>query len=145
MKSASSTTPVQTPLQKSWQASPGTGEHFADENKQIILLGLMVPIMMVVLNFSMVAVALPNIRETFRIQADVVGWVVTVYTLPFMIAMPLYGRLGDELGKRRLFLIGITTFLVGTIVTLSASDLRLFMVGRAPIAHELVGRAQHPD
>lgn len=131
MKPASLSTHVQSPPHKPWQSQAGNGEQFTGQNKQIILIGLMVPMMMVVLNFSMIAVALPQIRETFQIQADVVGWVVTVYTLPFMIAMPLYGRLGDELGKRRLFLIGIIIFLIGTIISLSATDLRLFMLGRA--------------
>jgi len=132
MKPASLPVQMKSPSHnKPWQPQSGNGEQFTGQNRQIILIGLMVPMMMVVLNFSVFSVALPQIRETFQIQADVVGWVVTIYTLPFMIAMPLYGRLGDELGKRRLFLIGIVTFLIGTIIAFSATDLRLFMLGRA--------------
>ena len=42
------------------------------------------------------------------------------YTLPFMTLMPLYGRLGDRLGKQRLLLFGTTLFLIGTIMVLTA-------------------------
>lgn len=89
------------------------------------------PMLMRVLDTSMFSVALPTIRHTFSIQTDVAGWVITAYSLPFIISMPLYGRLGDEFGKRRLFLTGLAIFLVGTGLTLSALDLRFLIVGRA--------------
>jgi MFS family permease len=56
---------------------------------------------------------------------------VHAYSLPFIIAIPLYGRLGDGFGKRRLFLTGLAIFLMGTGMTLSALDLRFLIAGRA--------------
>ncbi|MFQ5614475.1 MAG: MFS transporter [Anaerolineae bacterium] len=96
-----------------------------------ILIGLMVPMIMMSLNFSMFRVALPIIRDDFGIQADIAAWVMTVYTLPFMIFMPLYGRLGDAFGRRRLYLIGITVFLTGTVIAVLAPNLGWLMAGRA--------------
>lgn len=78
----------------------------------------------------MINVALPAIRTSFNAQVDLVAWVITIYTLPYVILMPLYGRLADGLGKQRLFLTGIGIFLVGTCVDLMATDFRLLMVGR---------------
>ena len=98
---------------------------------RVFLLGLMMPMLMRVLDTSMFSVALPTIRQTFTIQTDVAGWVITSYSLPFIISMPLYGGLGDRLGRRRLFLTGLTIFLIGTGITLSALDLRFLIVGRA--------------
>ena len=72
-----------------------------------LLVGLIIPAMMSSLNFSMFSVALPAIQEYYQIQADQTAWVFTAYLLPFVIFMPLYGRLGDGLGRRRLFLAGI--------------------------------------
>ena len=95
-----------------------------------MLIGLMAPLMMMVVNASMFGVALPALRDQFNIQADTAAWLVTAYTLPFMIVMPLYGRLSDGLGKRRLFLSGIAIFLVGTAVALFAVNLWLVMAGR---------------
>lgn len=95
------------------------------------LIGLMMPFGMLVLNLSMIGVALPSIRDNFGAEADLVAWVVTAYTLPFVILMPLYGRLGDALGKRRLFMAGVVAFLLGTGTNLLADRLPLLMLGRA--------------
>ena len=82
-----------------------------ERQDRLLLAGLMLPMMMAIVNMSMFSVALPTIRNTFSLQADVTAWVVTAFTLPYVIFMPIYGRLADELGKRRLFLTGLTVFL----------------------------------
>jgi EmrB/QacA subfamily drug resistance transporter len=87
--------------------------------------------MMMVINMSMFGVALPTIRDTFGIQADETSWLVIAYILPNVISLPLYGRLGDGLGKRRLFLIGILVFLAGTVISLLAIEIPLLILGRA--------------
>ena len=99
-------------------------------NKLRLLLALMAPSVMMVLNFSMFSVALPTIRDTFGIQADTTAWLLTIYTLPFMIFSPLYGRFGDGLGKQRVLLFGVVIFLLGTAITLLATNLSFLMVGR---------------
>ncbi len=86
--------------------------------------------MMRIIDLSMFNVALPTIRNTFSIQADVTAWVVTAYSLPVVIFTPLYGCLGDGLSKRRLFVTGIVVFLGGTVITLLAIDLRSLILGR---------------
>ena len=48
-----------------------------------------------------------------------------------MMFMPLYGRLGDALGKHRLFMIGLTVFMVGTVMAALAPNLGWLMAGRA--------------
>jgi EmrB/QacA subfamily drug resistance transporter len=90
----------------------------------------MVPTAMTVLNQTMFGVALPAIRDSFQLEADIVAWLVTAYTLPFVLFMPLYGRLGDGLGKRRLFTVGILFFFAGTLLCLLATTLGWLVVGR---------------
>jgi EmrB/QacA subfamily drug resistance transporter len=97
---------------------------------QAVLIGLMVPTSMTILNLTMFGVALPAIRDSFGIAADTAAWLVTAYTLPFVIFMPLYGRLGDGLGKRKLFSIGITLFFFGTLLCLTANTLVTLILGR---------------
>lgn len=96
-----------------------------------ILFGLIAPSVMTGMAHHMFGVALPSIRQDFAISADVAAWVVMAYTLPFITLMPLYGRLGDGLGKRRLLLIGTTIFLLGTGVVMSAASLPMLILGRA--------------
>jgi len=101
------------------------------ENARAILVGLMAPTVMVVLNASMFAVALPAIRDSFDAQADLLAWVVTGFTLSFVVFMPLYGRLGDGFGIRKPFLAGVIVFLLGTAISTLALDLHLLLLGRA--------------
>lgn len=96
-----------------------------------VLIGVMAPSLMVGMDHHMFGVALPNVRAAFGLDADMVAWASMIYSLPFMTLMPLYGRLGDGLGKRRLLLLGIIIFLIGTAVLLLAPTLTWYMIGRA--------------
>ena len=96
-----------------------------------VLIGVMAPSLMVGMDHHMFGVTLPNVRASFGLDADMVAWASMIYSLPFMTLMPLYGRLGDELGKRRLLLLGISLFLVGTAILLLAPTLTWYMIGRA--------------
>lgn len=129
--------PISTQLPKTQQPSsklPRKKAHPDDVSLQQarqILISLMFPPMMAVLSMTMTPVALPVIRDDFQIQADVTAWVASVYTLPFMILMPVYGRLSDSLGKRRLILAGISIFSIGTVIAIFAPGLGWLMAGRA--------------
>lgn len=90
----------------------------------------MLPQLMIVINLSIVSVALPAIRETFNAPADVMAWVVTIYSLPYVALMPLYGRLGDDIGIRRMILVGAAVFFVGTAVNALSHSLPLLLLGR---------------
>jgi EmrB/QacA subfamily drug resistance transporter len=96
-----------------------------------ILLSLIFPTVLMPMIDSTIRVALPIIRSDFQIEADVTAWVDAVFTLPFMLLMPIYGRLSDGVGKRRLMLLGTAVFTLGTVLTIFATDLTLLMVGRA--------------
>ena len=96
-----------------------------------ILYALMVPAIIMPIAGSMVRVALPIIRDDFGISADMTAWVAVSFTLPFMVLMPLYGRLSDAVGRRRLLLLGIGIFCIGTVMTIVSRDLGLLMAGRA--------------
>jgi len=95
-----------------------------------MLFALMLPQCMVVLNLSIVNVALPAIRANFDAPADLMAWVITVYMLPYVAMMPLYGRLGDDLGIRRMLVLGMGVFLLGSFVNALSQSLPLLLVGR---------------
>ncbi|MEM7132573.1 MAG: MFS transporter [Chloroflexota bacterium] len=96
-----------------------------------ILISLMFPSMLMPLASSMSSVALPVIRDQFQLQADVTAWVPTAFTLPFMILMPVYGRLSDAVGRRRLILAGTMVCALGTVIVFVAPDVPWIMAGRA--------------
>jgi MFS family permease len=96
-----------------------------------ILVGLIFPAMLMPLVSTMSRVALPMVRDHFALGADTTAWIDVAFTLPFMILMPVYGRLSDGLGPRRLILLGIAIFSVGTLIILTATGLGGILLGRA--------------
>ncbi len=95
-----------------------------------LLYVLMAPVVAMVFNFSAFSVAVPTLRDQFAIGADMAAWLVIAYTLPFMMLMPLYGRLGDGLGKRNLILFGLGVLLVGTVMAISARSMGWLLAAR---------------
>ena len=110
--------------------SPQYHQTASRKQSRAILIALLFPTMAIILNGSMFGVALPTIRDEFAMPADVAAWLTIAFSLPFMMFMPLYGRLGDELGKSRLLLAGTLLFVLGSILALTASNLTFIFIGR---------------
>src|SRR6058998_72923 len=95
-----------------------------------IYSGLMVTLLLAALDQTIVATALP------RIVGDLGGlsqysWVFTAYMLATTVTVPLYGKLGDVYGRRPLFLISITLFLLGSALCGAAQTMTQLVVFRA--------------
>lgn len=73
-------------------------------------------VLMIVLDTTIVNVALPSIREDLQFTETSLVWVVNAYMLTFGGFLLLGGRLGDLFGHRRLFLIGLTLFTLASLV-----------------------------
>ena len=71
--------------------------------------------LMIVLDTTVVNVALPSIREDLGFTETSLAWVVNAYLLTFGGFLLLGGRLGDLFGHRRLFLIGIAGFTAASL------------------------------
>ena len=76
----------------------------------LALLVLCLGSLMIVLDVTIVGVALPSIQEDLEFTDESLAWVVNAYLITFGGFLLLGGRLGDLFGHRRLFLLGITLF-----------------------------------
>src|SRR5919204_4950277 len=65
---------------------------------------------LVVLDVTIVAVALPALRSAFALEPEALQWILTAYTIAFGGLLVATGRTGDLLGHRRLFRAGLLTF-----------------------------------
>lgn len=101
-----------------------------DVNPQHLLYSLLIPAIIMPLTGWMFSVSLPIIRDDFQITADLAAWVATAFSLPFMVLMPVYGRLSDGLGKRRLLLIGVAIFAGGSISATLSTNLLTLIIAR---------------
>src|SRR4051794_5816204 len=85
---------------------------------------------MVLLDVSIVTVALPTIQASLHASLADLQWVVDAYTLPFAVLLLTAGTLGDRYGRRRLFMVGLTIFIVGSGLCGLAADLTWLILGR---------------
>ena len=72
--------------------------------------------LMVILDASIVNVALPSIQRSLRFSSSNLLWVINGYTLAFGGLLLLGGRTGDMLGRRRMFMIGLGVFTVASLL-----------------------------
>src|SRR5262245_48713888 len=90
---------------------------FADDRRRwFALYVLCLGTLMIVLDTTIVNVALPSIRSDLGFSEASLAWVVNAYLLTFGGFLLLGGRLGDLFGHRRLFLIGISIFTLASLV-----------------------------
>ncbi len=85
---------------------------------------------MVVLDFSIVNVALPSIERELQMPADAVQWVVTGYAISFGGLLILGGRAADLLGRRRMFVAGLVAFSLASLAGGLAQDPVLLIAAR---------------
>lgn len=95
------------------------------------LIVLCVGVLMIVLDTSIVVVALPSIRGDLGFAAGSLAWVVNAYALTFGCTLLLGGRLGDLYGHRRLFLIGVAVFTLASLASGLATSQALLISARA--------------
>lgn len=87
--------------------------------------------LMVALDATVVNVALPTVQAHLGFSDVDRQWVVTAYTLPFAGFLLLGGRVADQLGRRRAFLLGLAGFAVASALAGAAPGFGLLVTGRA--------------
>ena len=104
--------------------APAAASYSELPKRQLIItvFGLMLALLLAALDQTVVGTAMP------RIIAELQGfnryaWVTTAYLITSTIATPIYGKLGDIFGRRRLFMIAISIFLLGSLLSGFAADM----------------------
>jgi EmrB/QacA subfamily drug resistance transporter len=102
---------------------------FADENRKWWTLGAVaVGLFMIMLDNTIVNVALPSIERSLHMSISSLEWIVTAYALTFAALLITGGKLGDMYGRRKMFMFGLAIF---TLASLAC--------GLAPSAGFLIG------
>ena len=82
------------------------------------------------MDMSSINVALPTIADELHVTMAGVEWVVTAYTLVIICFILLFGKLGDTIGKDKIFKFGILVFLSGQCVCFFAQSYPMLLIGR---------------
>ena len=102
-----------------------------DTARSGLRLGLiLVASFMVVLDFTIVNIALPSMERDFGVATSVVQWVVTGYAIAFSGLLILGGRAADMLGRRRVFIVGLVVFSLASLAGGLAGDPVLLVASR---------------
>ena len=105
-----------------------------DTRKWLILTVIIIKMVMDGLDFSMLNVALPSISRSLGVTSGAIVWSVSVYTITAATSTLFFGRLGDLLGKTKLYLVGIAIYLLSTFFSGIANSLPMFIISRAILA-----------
>jgi MFS family permease len=108
-----------------------TAARGSEARKRLLLLLICLAQFMVILDVSIVNVALPSIRGGLHFGTTGLQWVVNAYTITFGGFLMLGGRTADLLGRRRVFLAGTALFSIASLLCAFAESRGLLIAARA--------------
>ncbi len=91
---------------------------------------MMVAWAMTLLDVSIVNIAIPDLQDELSTDVATVTWVINAYNIAFAILLVSMGRLADQFGRKRFFLIGLTVFTVGSALCAAAWSVEWLMAFR---------------
>jgi EmrB/QacA subfamily drug resistance transporter len=102
----------------------------ADRQRWLALYVLCTGMLMIVLDATIVNVALPSIQQDLGFSPNDLAWVVNAYLITFGGLLLLAGRIGDLVGQRRIFLFGLATFTSASLLCAVAQNQGLLIGAR---------------
>jgi len=94
------------------------------------------------LDQTIVNLALPKIISDFSITVTSAGWIATAYILANAVFVPVWGKLGDVYGQKRIYIMGFTLFIFGSILAGISWNLSSMIVFR--VIQAIAGSADYP-
>src|SRR5215510_6660657 len=101
------------------------------EQKWKVLISVMFGIFMIILDSTVVNIALPTLRRGFNASLADVQWVISIYVLSLGITTPVSGFLADRFGIKRVYLFGLAMFVGGSVLCGISQSLGWLIVARA--------------
>ena len=114
----------------------------SDNLKWLVLITVIVGTFLGRLDQTIVNLALPKIISDFHITVTQAGWVGTAYILANAVFVPIWGKLGDTIGRKKVYLIGFVVFIIGSILAAFAWNLPSLITFR--IIQAIAGSADYP-
>ena len=99
-------------------------------NRMLVLIGTCMAMLLAALDQTVVATAIPNIVLDLK-GISLLSWVFTTYMLASTVAIPIYGKLSDIFDRKRLFILAIVIFGIGSILSGFAQNMTQLIFFRA--------------
>ena len=98
-------------------------------NKTLVLIGLLLGLVFSELDQTVVSTALPTIIRDLH-GMSLYGWVAGIYMLSITMFMPIFGKLADIYGRKKIYLSCVALFMVGSIISGLADSMTILLIGR---------------
>ncbi|HET9641708.1 MAG TPA: MDR family MFS transporter [Candidatus Paceibacterota bacterium] len=110
-------------------AAPGPLSHEEHKGIMVVMGALMLTLLLAALDQTIVSTALPRIASDFNALNEL-SWVVTAYLLSSAVSTPMYGKLSDLYGRKRMLSIAIIVFLIGSVLAGASQSILELIVFR---------------
>ncbi len=104
------------------------GERTKETNPWLILLSVALGLFMVVVDISILNIALPTIAGEMNASLSEVEWTLIIYTLALTGLVPFFGRISDVIGRKRLFITGVMLFSASSLLAAFSQSI-LWLIG----------------
>ena len=101
------------------------------EQKWKVLISIMFGIFMIILDSTIVNIAFPTLRREFGASLADAQWVLSIYVLSLGVTTPVSGFLADRFGIKRVYLLGLSLFVIGSFLCGLAPSLGMLIAARA--------------
>ncbi len=108
----------------------------------LVLLTVIVGTFLGRLDQTIVNLALPKIIQDFGITVSSAGWIATAYILANAVFVPIWGKLGDTIGRKKVYVLGFSIFILGSVLAGFSWNLPSMIVFR--IIQAIAGSADYP-
>ena len=122
--------------------SPAAENPKGDSLRWWVLVTVIIGTFLGRLDQTIVNLALPKVINDFHITVTAAGWVGTAYILANAVFVPIWGKLGDTIGRKKVYLIGFVVFIIGSVLAAFAWNLPSLIVFR--IIQAIAGSADYP-
>jgi DHA2 family multidrug resistance protein len=113
-----------------------------DNSKWLILATVMVGTFLGRLDQTIVNLALPKIINDFSITVSSAGWIATAYILANAVFVPVWGKLGDTVGRKKVYILGFAIFIIGSALAGLSWNLGSMLVFR--VIQAIASSADYP-
>ncbi|MGV1760278.1 MFS transporter [Rhizobium sp. A22-96] len=125
------------------QPNPGTGETAGDPRRWLALPVLLTGAFLPILDFNVVNLALPAIRQSLGASSSELQFIISAYAATYAVFLITGGRLGDWLGRKRMFTVGVAGFTLASVLCGFAWSPGVLIAGR--ILQGLTATAMAPQ
>ena len=87
-----------------------------DSGSWMVLVTVIIGTFLGRLDGTIVNLALPKMIDAFSLTVSTAGWIATAYILANAVFVPIWGKLGDTIGRKKVYLAGFIIFIVGSVL-----------------------------